>query len=239
MERLQKYLAQAGIASRRKCEEIILAGRVEVNHIKISELGFKIDPLKDKVKVDGKLIKGKEDRVYYLLNKPKGVVSTVKDPQGRKKVTDLIGTKERIYPVGRLDSDTEGLILLTNDGVLTNALTHPSFEINKTYLALVKGRPSEKDINLLRKGIPLEDGMTAPAVVEPVKNIKQNALIKITIHEGRNRQVRRMFEYVGSKVIELKRIKFCFLTLQGLKVGEYRKLSKEEVLRLKKIVKIS
>lgn len=236
MERLQKILAQAGIASRRKCEELILAGKVEVNGETVTTLGTKADPEQDIIKVEGKSIRN-EKKIYIMMNKPKGVITSASDPAGRKIVTDYVkGIKERIYPVGRLDYDTEGLLLLTNDGEFANMLTHPRHHVPKTYLATVEGIPHGSELDKLRAGIRLEDGMTSPAEVE-YKDIdleKKEAVISITIHEGRNRQVRRMFEAISHKVIRLKRISFGDLQLQNLKRGLYRNLTKAEVDSLKK-----
>ncbi|CAM3569957.1 pseudouridine synthase [Marinicrinis lubricantis] len=235
MERLQKILAQAGIASRRKCEEIIAAGRVTVNDEIVTELGTKVDPTTDEITVDGKPIR-KEENVYLLFHKPKGVISSVKDPEGRKVVTDFLkDVKQRVFPVGRLDYDTEGLLLLTNDGEFANLLTHPKHEIPKTYFATVKGVPHGDLLEKLRNGVKLDDGITAPAEVEyhdvdPEKNI---SVISVTIHEGRNRQVRRMFEAIHTPVEKLRRVQFGFLTLHGVSRGKFRHLSKEEVKELK------
>ncbi|MBJ6363481.1 pseudouridine synthase [Paenibacillus sp. GCM10012307] len=234
MERLQKILAQAGVASRRKCEELILAGQVEVNGEKVSELGAKADPAVDVISVNGKVIKG-EKKLYLMFNKPKGVITSAKDPEGRKIVSDFLkDIKERVYPVGRLDYDTEGLLLLTNDGQFANLLTHPKHHVPKTYLATVKGVPHGTSLEQLAQGIQLEDGMTAPAELEyqDVDPEKKQATITITIHEGRNRQVRRMFEAIGHPVIRLKRIRFGELGLQNLQRGKYRHLTPKEVQEL-------
>lgn len=235
MERLQKVLAQAGIASRRKSEEVITSGRVKVNGETVVELGRKVDPDTDRIEVDGRAIKA-EDKVYILFHKPKGVITSVEDPQGRKVVTDYIkGVKERLYPVGRLDYDTEGLLLLMNDGELANRLLHPSQEFKKTYWATVEGVPSEDDLNRLAVGVMLEDGVTAPAEVYALefRPQKNESLIELIIHEGRNRQVRRMCEAVGHPVKSLRRIQFGFLTLKGVPRGKYRHLKPDEVARLK------
>ncbi|MDI3546658.1 MAG: rRNA synthase [Halanaerobiales bacterium] len=232
MERLQKVMAHAGIASRRKSEEIIAQGRVKVNGRVVTELGTKVFP-DDIIEVDGKIIT-EEKKIYLLLNKPAGYVTTVDDPQGRKTVLDLIkGVSQRIYPVGRLDYDTSGLLILTNDGDLTHFLTHPSHQIDKTYRVEVKGHPGRSDLRKLAEGVELEDGITAPARVNSIRRRKQTTLFNITIHEGRNRQVRRMCEKIGFPVINLKRIAFAFLRLDGLPEGEFRFLSDQEVRRLK------
>ncbi|MDF2564681.1 MAG: rluB [Massilibacillus sp.] len=237
MERLQKVISQAGIASRREAETLIKEGRVVVNGKVISELGTKVDINKDKVRVDGKLIASQEN-IYILMNKPKGVITSVKDDRGRKTVIDLLeGVSQRVYPVGRLDYNTEGLVLLTNDGELTNSLIHPKYKVYKTYIAKVQGIPSEDKLDLLRIGIKLEDGVTAPAKVnildiDPSNNI---TTFEITIHEGKNRQIRRMCDAIGYPVKNLKRIKFATLTLEGLRRGQYRLLSVDEVENLKTI----
>lgn len=234
LERLQKVLAQAGVASRRKCEELILSGAVEVNDEKVTTLGTKVDPAVDIITVNGKKIRS-EKKVYLILNKPKGVITSAHDPQGRKVVSDYLpGIKERVYPVGRLDYDTEGLLLLTNDGEFANLLTHPSNHVPKTYLATVRGVPHGSALEQLQKGIKLEDGMTAPAEVEyeDVKLESKEATIRITIHEGRNRQVRRMFEAIGHKVTRLKRVRFGEMVLESLPRGKFRHLEDYEVKAL-------
>ncbi len=231
LERLQKILAQAGVASRRKCEELILSGAVQVNGETVTELGTKADPAEDVISVNGKIVRG-ENKLYLMFNKPKGVITSAKDPEGRKIVADFLkGIKERVYPVGRLDYDTEGLLLLTNDGQFANMLTHPKHHVPKTYLATVKGVPHGQELDKLAKGIQLEDGMTAPAEVEyqDVDPDNKFATITITIHEGRNRQVRRMFEAIGHPVIRLKRIRFGELGLHNLQRGKFRQLTPKEV----------
>lgn len=234
MERLQKVIAHAGIASRRKAEEMILEGRVRVNGSVVKELGRKVTS-SDRVEVDGVQIEG-EEPVYFLFYKPRGVISSVQDDKGRKVVTDFFQTiQQRIYPVGRLDYDTSGLLLLTNDGEFANLLMHPSNEIDKMYVAKVKGIPSKEKLNSLARGVMLEDGKTAPAKVKllSVDKKKDSAIIEITIHEGRNRQVRRMFDAIGHPVVKLKREKYGFLTLNGLRTGEIRELTHHEVKQLR------
>ncbi len=234
MERLQKYLAHAGVASRRSSEQLILAGKVTVNGQVVTELGSKVDPEHDQITVNGVLVSTEQQKVYYLLNKPSGYVTTLKDPEGRKTVRELLSdVQQRVYPVGRLDFDTEGLLLLTNDGELTHALTHPSHQVEKTYQAKVRGVPSEDKLARLRQGVRLEDGMTAPAKVQLLKQEGSQAWLEITIHEGRNRQVRRMCESIGYPVVFLKRVCLGFLTLEHLAVGKYRALSPQEVTRLR------
>lgn len=235
MERLQKILAQAGIASRREAEKIILAGRVTVDGEVIDSLGYKTELEGHTILVDGNPIKRKEALVYYMLNKPKGYISTVKDDRGRKTVIDLFPeVKERIFPIGRLDGNTEGLLLFTNDGSLMNGLLHPKYEVYKTYVALVEGIPTDKEILMLKNGIELSDGMTAPAGVRILfRDIPNNRTkLEIMIHEGRNRQVRRMCEAAGHPVHSLKRTEFAGLNLSGLKRGMHRPLTEEEIRSL-------
>lgn len=238
MERLQKVLAQAGIASRRQCERLILEGRVKVNGQVVTELGRRVDKEKDLIEVDGKAIKLKEEHLYVLLNKPAGYVTTLRDPQGRKKVTDLLPAMgERLFPVGRLDRDTEGLLLLTNDGELCYWLTHPKFHVEKTYVAEVMGIPDKNKLDLLRRGIKLEEGVTSPARVRLAGKKEGNAILEIIIHEGRKRQVKRMCAAIGHPVVKLKRIGFGSLSLGNLPPGSYRFLTQEEVEKLRKVVK--
>ncbi|MCM3566744.1 23S rRNA pseudouridine(2605) synthase RluB [Neobacillus mesonae] len=234
MERLQKVIARAGIASRRKAEELIKEGRVKVNGIIVTELGVKVTS-SDRIEVNEIPIE-REESVYFLLYKPRGVISSVSDDKGRKVVTDFfVGLKERIFPVGRLDYDTSGLLLLTNDGEFANLLMHPSSEIEKVYVAKVKGVPLKEKLKKLEKGVRLEDGKTAPARIKMLSfdKKKQTAIIEISIHEGRNRQVRRMFEAIGHEVLKLKRERYGFLTLSGLKAGEARELTPHEVKQLR------
>lgn len=236
MERLQKVIARSGVASRRKAEQLITAGKVTVNGEVVRVLGTKVNPNKDKISVNGIPLE-KEAPLYYLLYKPTGVISSVKDNKGRKVVTDFIETEARIFPVGRLDYDTSGLLLLTNDGNFAHLLTHPKHQIEKTYLAKVKGRPTKESLHKLRNGVMLEDGITAPAKVKLISSNKKTdtSLVRMTIYEGRNRQVRRMFEAVGHPVEKLKRERFAFLHLHGLNAGEYRELKPFEVKQLKEL----
>ena len=234
--RLQKFLAMAGIASRRACETLILDGRVQVNGKIVKELGIKVDPDVDEVRVDGEICRIKMKPVYIIMNKPKGVLTTVKDPFGRPTIIDLLaGVKERVFPVGRLDKDTEGLLIITNDGELSYKLMHPKHQIDKTYIAKVMGVPDEKDIRRLRKGIFLEDGKTAPAKVRILKKGKNFAVLEIIIHEGRKRQVRRMCEAIGHPVLSLRRTRIGNLTLRGLAPGGWRYMTEEEVNYLKSL----
>lgn len=239
-ERLQKILAAAGVASRREAEKIITAGRVRVNGKVITELGSKFDPDKVRIAVDGKPIKA-ETKAYYLFYKPRGVVTTMSDPQNRRSIADFVqDLPERVFPVGRLDYNTEGLLLLTNDGALAQALMHPSHEVNKTYLAKVPGIVPDDKLDMLRVGVKLEDGLTAPAVVNlrTYDHEHNFTLFDITIHEGRNRQVRRMCDAIGFPVRELKRIKLGTLTLSNLSRGKFRELSDSELAALKKAAKL-
>lgn len=234
MERIQKVIAQAGIASRRKAEQLMIEGKVTVNGKVVRELGVKVGP-NDHVEVNGVPVE-KEEPVYYLLYKPRGVISAVTDDKGRKTVTDLFPhVEQRIYPVGRLDYDTSGLLLLTNDGEFANALMHPKFEIEKTYVAKVKGIPSREAMKNLERGVMLEDGKTAPAKAKMISmdKKKQTSIIELTIHEGRNRQVRRMFEAIEMPVIKLKRERYGFLTLAGISTGDFRELTPHEVKQLR------
>lgn len=238
-QRLHKVMAHAGVASRRHSEELIQAGRVSVNGVVVKELGAKAVPGKDMIEVDGRPLGKSEDLIYIILNKPKGYVTTLFDPQGRPKVVDLIGgeVSERIYPVGRLDYETEGLLLLTNDGELANALMHPARMIKKTYIAKVRGVPGPAKIKALESGVELEDGVTAPAEVKLMEVKGPNsAILSIKIHEGRNRQVRRMLEYVGHETIHLKRLSLGPLHLQDLQVGKWRTLTETELSALRMAV---
>ena len=235
MERLQKVIAYAGIASRRKAEQLIVEGKVTVNGKVVTELGTKVSN-SDTIEVNGVKLE-KEDKVYYLLYKPRGYISAVTDDKGRKTVVDIFKrhVPERIFPVGRLDYDTTGLLLLTNDGEFSYQLTHPKFKIDKTYVARVKGIPTIEGLKKLQRGIKLEDGKTAPAKVSMTSSDEaaNKAICEITIHEGKNRQVRRMFEAIGTPVVKLKREQFGFLTLGNLVPGEYRELTKHEVKLLR------
>lgn len=233
MERLQKVIAHAGVASRRKAEELITQGRVTVNGKAIKELGTKVGP-NDKIEVDGVPLE-REEPVYFMLYKPRGVISAAKDDKGRKTVVDFFPhVEERIYPIGRLDYDTSGLILLTNDGEFANLLTHPKYEIDKVYVAKIKGIPPREKIRQLQRGIMLEDGKTSPAraKVLSIDKGKQTAIVELTIHEGKNRQVRRMFEAIGHPVLKLKRERYANLDLRGLNAGEARELTAHEVKQL-------
>lgn len=232
IERLQKYMASAGVASRRKCEELILAGQVKVNGIIVNELGVKVSE-DDEVWVSGKLLSKPKVNKYYLLNKPTGYVTTVTDPQGRKTVMELVPRVSRVFPVGRLDIMTDGLLLLTNDGELAFQLTHPKHMMQKEYHVIVNGNVTQEQLERLEKGIMLEDGMTAPAKAHIVSIAKGETVVSLTIHEGKNRQVRRMIDAIGKKVLRLTRVRYADLTLEGVPVGKYRELSSEEINSLK------
>lgn len=235
MERLQKYMASCGVASRRKCEEIIAEGRVKVNGVTVQEAGLKIQPRKDRITVDGREIIPEKKPVYIMLNKPVGYVSTVRDQFMRPTVLDLVkGVKGRIYPVGRLDYDSEGLILLTNDGDFAYGLTHPGHRVDKTYIVVVLGRPSRREIDSIRKGTEIDGRMTSPADIR-VESIQGNkTTLRVVIHEGRNRQVRRMFESIGYTVVSLKRTGIGKLQLGTLAPGKWRFLEDREVKDLYK-----
>ncbi len=228
--RLQKFLAHAGVASRRKCEKIIESRRVQVDGKTVSVMGIKVTPGKECITVDGKEIGAVERHVYILLNKPKGYVTTVADPQGRPIVTSFLqNIKERVFPVGRLDLDTEGALLLTNDGQLTQAILHPSNRVFKTYEALIKGHPKPTDLRSLETGLIVDARKTAPAQVVLKDKTQQNAIIQITIHEGRKRQVKKMFQAIGHPVLSLKRLAYGNLTLGNLKPGKYRFLTENDI----------
>ncbi len=239
LERIQKILSAAGICSRREAEELILEGKVRVNGHVVNELGQKADPENDVIKVGTRVVGREPDKkIYLLLNKPRGYVTTTKDPQGRKTVMELLGKNSRatggarVYPVGRLDYDSEGLLLLTNDGDFANAMMHPSKEVQKTYEVKVKGVMDDAALKRLAAGIRLSDGMTAPARVRKMKLVESNSWIEITIHEGRNRQVRRMCESLGHPVMKLKRTKIGPASLGAIPAGAYRELTPSEVRAL-------
>lgn len=233
-ERLQKYLAQCGVASRRKCEELILQGRVQVNGVTVTELGTKINPEKDKIKFDGKDIKQAQKLVYILLNKPIGYVTTADDQFGRDTVLDLVKVKERIVPVGRLDMYTSGALILTNDGDFVYKVTHPKHEITKTYTVTVKGIIKNEEVEQLRKGVKIDDYTTRPAKVKILKTDEEKDIsrLEITIHEGKNRQVRRMCESVGRRVIALHRSKIGNIGVKDIELGKWRYLKDFEVKTL-------
>jgi len=238
-ERLQKLIAAAGIASRRHAEELITSGKVTINGKVATELGTKADPAKDHIKVNGKLINpllSGQQKVYVLLNKPRGYLSSVSDPEGRPLVTELLPPSlGRIYPVGRLDFNTEGLLLLTNDGDFTNFVTAARNRVEKVYEAKVKGVPPEAAIERLRRGVVLDDGTrTAPAKIKLLDETSTNSWFEISLHQGRNQQIRRMFDLIGYSVIKLRRVRIGFLVDEKLKNGYWRLLSETEVKRLMK-----
>lgn len=231
--RINKYLAGCGVGSRRKCEEYILQGRIKINGNLVTELATEVNEKKDSVTMDGKPLSYQSQTVYYMLNKPKGVISAANSRYGETTVVDLIEDEEnRIYPIGRLDKDTTGLIFLTNDGSLAYKLTHPRFEKEKTYEAVVKGKIDIEDMNKMRKGIMNEGDLLTAGSVRLLKMIKGNSLISITLREGKKRQVRRMCRAVGHDVLELKRVSEGGISLGELKPGEYRKLTFNEVKKL-------
>lgn len=233
-QRLHKVLAAAGIDSRRKCEELILSGVVQVNRKVVDSLPAFVDPEKDVITVNGRKIHAQR-KVYFLLNKPKDVICTNYDPRGRKKAIDIIASRERIFCVGRLDADTTGIIILTNDSELTNRLTHPRYKLSKTYVAGVKGEIQGQAVEKLKKGIWLAEGKTSRASVKILKRSHKESLIEITIRQGLNRQVRRMLAKVGLSVKSLKRTRIGKLNARGIGVGKFRPLTKAEVAYLRRI----
>jgi 23S rRNA pseudouridine2605 synthase len=237
--RLQRFLAQAGVASRRGAEELIVAGRVHVNGSLVRQLGTSVDPATDRIEFDGRSLVMPAGHVYYVMNKPFGVVTTMRDPEGRRTVADLVrshGVEQRIVPVGRLDFDTAGVLLLTDDGDLAHVLTHPRFGVEKTYRATVRGRLTPEHVAALGSGIRLEDGRAEPAVLRVVAVRRMRSTIDITIHEGRNRQVRRMFERIEHPVLDLVRLRFGPIALGALGPGELRSASEREVRELRAIL---
>lgn len=236
--RLQKAIADAGIASRRTAEEMIRRGRVTVNGSVATEMGLKVDPERDHVKVDGRHLKPAAPKAYVILNKPKGVLTTLQGSEKEDRPTIqhfLRGVKHRVFPVGRLDFDTEGLLLLTNDGTLAQRLLHPRYHVPKTYRVKVKGVLEVPQIRALETGIRLEDGLTAPARVQKIRKAEENSWIELTIYEGRTHQVKRMLETVGHPVLKLTRVRFGPLNLGALPRGDVRYLSDPEILRLKEV----
>ena len=233
-ERLQKYLAECGIGSRRKCEEYILQGKVKINGKFVTELGVKILPQKDKVEFEGKEVKKESRLIYILLNKPIGYVTTAEDQFSRDTVLDLVKVRERIVPVGRLDMYTSGALILTNDGEFVYKVTHPKHEINKTYTVTVKGIVEKDDVEKLKNGVKIDDYITKPAKVKILKTDfeKNISRLEITIHEGKNRQVRKMCESIGKKVIALHRSKIGEIGVKDLELGKWRYLTKKEVDKL-------
>jgi pseudouridine synthase len=238
--RLQRFLAQAGIASRRKAEELIAAGTVRVNGTVVRELGTSVDPATDRVEYAGKAVRLAAEHTSYVLHKPYGVVTTMHDPEGRRTIADVMrshGVTTRIVPVGRLDYDTAGVLLLTDDGDLAHVLTHPRFGVEKTYRATVRGRLTPPDIASFSAGVKLDDGRAAPAVVRIVATNRMQSVVDITIHEGRNRQIRRMFEELGRPVLDLIRLRFGPVSLGDLALGDIRPLNDRETRELAAIVR--
>jgi 23S rRNA pseudouridine2605 synthase len=234
LPRLQKILSEMGVASRRQAEDLIREGRVTVNG-RPARIGDKVDPSRDHIKVDGRLVTSHGAKVYIMLHKPKNVVTTAEDPEGRTTVMDLVKKRgPRLFPVGRLDFDAEGILLLTNDGELAHRLSHPSFQVPRTYSVKVKGKPTAEEVRKVSLGIALEDGPTAPCRAVLRKETRENVWVEMTLHEGRNRQVKRMWERMGYLVLKLKRVSFAGLSLRDLKAGEYRHLLPGEVEKLKR-----
>ncbi len=236
LERLQKILAERGIASRRKAEDLIRDGHVTLNG-RIARIGDKADPRRDAIKVNGRRLAAPSERIYLLLNKPKNVVATLDDPEGRTTVFDLIHMPApRLFTIGRLDYDAEGVLLFTNDGNLAHQLAHPSFEIPRAYLVKIKGKPQKDEIQRLSRGIRLDDGPTAPCRITPIRETEGNSWVEMTLHEGRNRQVKRMWEKMGYPVLKLKRVSFAGIKLGRLHPGESRFLLPEEVEKLRNMI---
>lgn len=231
-QRLDKYLSNLGLASRRSIKKLLKEEMLTINGDRVRESGTRIDAAKDDIRLNGEKILQPKTQ-YYILNKPKGIISTTSDERGRLDVTSFIPTKHRIYPVGRLDKDTTGLILLTNDGELTHKLIHPKYHVPKIYRLTIEGRMEKDQLNAFRKGVILEDGITAPAEVTIIEDSYQKSLIEVTLHEGKNRQIRRMCEIVGINLLQLERIKFGPISIGNLKSGKYRELSDKEVEELR------
>lgn len=239
-ERLQKIIANAGITSRRSAEKLIDSGKVSLNGKIVTTLGVKADPSKDKIRINGKLLSHSDSKLYILLNKPSGYITSLKDPEGRPTVMDLLKkVRQRVYPVGRLDYDTEGLLIITNDGEFANILMHPRHKVQKTYMVKIKGKISEKSIKNLTEGVYIDGRKTAPIAIKKKGLREKNSWIEISLQEGRNRQIKRMLEILGYRVIKLKRTSYGFLNLQGVPLGAYRLLTRFEVARLKKAQGVS
>lgn len=238
-ERLQKVLSHAGVCSRRKAEELITKGQVRVNGRVVRELGSEADPMRDTIEVMGEVIR-RERPKYFLFYKPDRVITSLSDPEGRRTVADYFrNVRERVFPVGRLDYHSEGAILMTNDGELDNLLTHPRYQVNKVYEVTVRGRFSPKAAEKMAKGVKIDTGMTAPCEIEILEYNKEKnkTKVRMTLHEGKNREIRKMMEVFHHMVFELVRVQYAFLTLDGLKRGEYRKLTREEVKKLYDLAK--
>ena len=236
MMRLQKYLALSGVSSRRAAEKMISEGHVSVNHGKITEMGFIVDEMNDIVEVDGKIVSIQQEKHYIAYNKPIGEVTTASDPEGRPTVMDKFRDYPvRLYPVGRLDFDSEGLLLLTNDGDMMNRVLHPSHEVKKVYLTKVSNQISDEELNMLRRGVEIDGRLTSPANVRLIRRETFDSVLLVSIHEGRNRQVRKMISAVGHQVISLKRVEFGPVSLGDLPSGRWRRLSPAEITKLKNI----
>lgn len=234
--RLNKFLATAGVASRREADRMIQAGRVRVNGRAVTELGTKVDDGRDRVEADGRPVKHEARSIYILLHKPEGYVTTLKDPEGRPTVRDLLaGLQTRVFPVGRLDVSSSGLLLLTNDGELAYRLLHPRFEVQKTYVAVVLGEPDDAALDALRRGVFVEGKKTSPARVQMIRRAGGKSVVELDIHEGRKREVRKMLEAVGYPVVELTRTRFAGLTLKGLGPGKWRELRPDELRGLRRL----
>jgi len=237
LERIQKILARAGIASRREAERMVLEGRVVVNGQVVDQLGFKADWMKDHIKVDGKRLSRPEPKITLLLNKPKNYLSTVKDPKGRPTVMDLLGRiKWRVYPVGRLDFDAEGILLLTNDGDLAYQLSHPKFSIPRTYWAKVEGIPEKTELMRLKRGVMLEDGVARVLSIHLLRKMEKHSWVEAIVTEGRNHLIKRIFSAIGHPVLKLKRVGFGPIRLEGLPTGQYRRLTDEEMKVLREMI---
>jgi len=237
--RLNKFLSQAGIASRREADRLITEGRIKINSQVIQELGYKIDDQKDRIEIDGREVRQEQTPIYLMLNKPKGYLATLKDTFGRPTVMNLLSNlKKRVFPVGRLDYDSEGLLLFTNDGELTYRLTHPRYNVKKTYLVKVKGKPDSAKLTKLKKGVFLDGKKTAPAKVTLLESNPRRSLLRVEIHEGRKREVRRMFEFIGYRVFKLVRVDFAGLKIGKLKSGTWRFLRQQEIKKLKEQVNL-
>ena len=233
---MQTILALAGIASRRHAAELIESGKVSVDGVLIVEKGMRVDPVKHKIAVNGRLLPGEEKKHYYLLNKPSGYICTVTDTHGRRKISDIFTrVNVRLYPVGRLDKDTTGVIIVTNDGEIAYRLSHPSFKVDKEYIVTISGSITSREISKMRKGIDIDGRVTAPCEISEIRKTKDNTVLRIVIHEGRKRQIKQMFEVVGCRVVELDRVRYAGLTSGKLKCGEFRKLTEKEIEKLKRI----
>lgn len=233
--RLQKFLANAGIASRRASEKLITDGKIKINGKVVKELGSKIDPTKDKIEYNNKVVNIEDKNVYYMLNKPIKCVTTASDEKGRKTILDIVKVNYRVFPIGRLDYMTSGLLILTNDGDLTYKLTHPKHDIDKKYIITITPKTTNDKINILTRGADLGIYKIAPCKIKLLEESNHRQTYEVIIHEGKNRQIRRMFEHIGVNVVNLKRVAIGDLKLSGLKQGEYRKLSKDEIKYLKRL----